>query len=180
MRAIYQILLLFFFTSFINYEKPSIISLKAEQIPKNKFYITIKKSDYELNVYDSAGLYASYPVVFGNKDQSDKLYNGDKRTPIGNYTIIAKMVHKKWGPELLLDYPTLLNKIQFNTRKNKGLISKDATMGYGIAIHGTRPQEEWTVDNRYNWTDGCISLKYTDMKVLYSYIPSGTKVTIYT
>ena len=60
----------------------------------------------------------------------------------------------------------------------KGLVPDHAKIGNGIAIHGTRPQEEWTVDNFYNWTDGCISLKYSEMQDLYSYIPQGTEVTI--
>ena len=55
---------------------------------------------------------------------------------------------------------------------------RGAKIGNGIAIHATRPQEEWTVDNFYNWTDGCVSVKYTEMKDLYSYIPLGTVVTI--
>nr|MBP8765631.1 L,D-transpeptidase [Ferruginibacter sp.] len=46
------------------------------------------------------------------------------------------------------------------------------------AIHSTRKEEEWTVDNYYNWTDGCVSVKYTEMEELYSYIPVGTPVTI--
>jgi lipoprotein-anchoring transpeptidase ErfK/SrfK len=58
------------------------------------------------------------------------------------------------------------------------LIPKNARIGNGIAIHGTRPEEEWTIDQEYSWTDGCISLKYTEMIDLFSYIPSGTKVTI--
>lgn len=179
MRTFICFLLLVFLTSFNDNENEHSFTSKSTSNPQNKYYIIIKKSKYEMSVYDSSGLYATYAVVFGNKDQGDKMYNGDRKTPIGNFTIIAKMIHKKWGPELLLDYPTLLNKLQFNTRKSLGKISKNASIGYGIAIHGTRPQEEWTVDNHYNWTDGCVSLKYTEMKELYSYIPSGTKVTIY-
>ena len=67
---------------------------------------------------------------------------------------------------------------QFNERKNKGLIPRSARIGGGIAIHATRPQEEWTVDHYQNWTDGCISLKYTEAKDLFSYIDVGTTVTI--
>ena len=63
-------------------------------------------------------------------------------------------------------------------RKRKGIISKTAKIGAGIAIHATRPEEEWTIDNFYNWTDGCVSVKYTEMKDLFSYIPIGTVVTI--
>ena len=54
------------------------------------FYIVVDKSDYELKVYNSEGWYATYPVVFGSKDKSDKLMQGDKKTPDGEFTIIQK------------------------------------------------------------------------------------------
>ena len=142
------------------------------------YYIVIDKSDYELKVFDEEGWYATYPVVFGSNDQGDKIKAGDKRTPNGQYTIIVKKIHPKWGPELLLDYPNREDSIKFQQRKSAKLISMNDKIGNGIAIHGTRPQEEWTIDNNYNWTDGCISLKYSEMKDLYSYISIGTKVTI--
>lgn len=143
-----------------------------------QYYIIIDKSDFELKVYDEEGWYATYPVVFGSKDLGDKMREGDKKTPNGNYKIILKKIHSKWGPELLLDYPTEQNILLFNERKEKGLIPKNAKIGNGIAIHATRPEEEWTVDNFYNWTDGCVSVKYSEMKDLYSFIEVGTKVTI--
>ncbi|MDB5277809.1 L,D-transpeptidase [Ferruginibacter paludis] len=144
----------------------------------NPYYIIIDKSDYELKVFDEDGWYATYPVVFGGKDLGDKMKEGDRKTPNGSFKIILKKIHPKWGPELLLDYPTPINYQRFNERKQKGLIPKTAKIGEGIAIHATRPEEEWTIDNFYNWTDGCISVKYTEMKDLFSYIPVGTKVTI--
>ena len=103
---------------------------------------------------------------------------GDKRTPVGTYKIIHKKNSGKWAYQLLLDYPTKENREKFNERKAKGLIPKSARIGGGIAIHGTRPQEEWTVDYYQNWTDGCISLKYREAKDLYSYIDVGTVVII--
>lgn len=144
----------------------------------NPYYIIVDKSDYELYVYDEEGWYATYPIVFGSKDLSDKMREGDKRTPDGNFKVILKKIHKKWGPELLLDYPNETSFQKFNERKNRGLIPKSAKIGNGIAIHATRPNEEWAVDTFYNWTDGCVSVKYTEMKDLYSYIPVGTPVTI--
>ena len=144
----------------------------------NPYYIIIDKSDYELKVYDEEGWYATYPIVFGSKDLGDKMKEGDRRTPDGKFKIILKKIHPKWGPELLLDYPNDMSVKKFNERKAKGLIPKNASIGNGIAIHATRPDEEWTVDNFYNWTDGCVSVKYTEMKDLFSYIPVGTPVTI--
>lgn len=144
----------------------------------NPYYIIVDKSDYELYVYDDEGWYATYPIVFGSKDLSDKMKEGDKKTPDGEFKVILKKIHPKWGPELLLDYPNEISVQRFNERKAKGIIPKNSRIGNGIAIHATRPQEEWTIDNFYNWTDGCVSVKYTEMKDLYSYIPVGTKVTI--
>ena len=144
----------------------------------NPYYIIVDKSEYELYVYDDEGWYATYPIVFGSKDLSDKMKEGDKKTPDGIFKIIIKKIHPKWGPELLLDYPNQTSVEKFNERKAKGILPKSAKIGNGIAIHATRPQEEWTVDNFYNWTDGCVSVKYSEMKDLYSYIPLGTVVTI--
>ena len=145
---------------------------------ENPYYIIIDKSDYELKVYDDEGWYATYPVVFGGKDLGDKMKEGDRKTPDGKFKIIAKKINPKWGAELLLDYPNAVSLQRFKERKVRGQIPKNARIGDGIAIHATRPEEEWTVDNFYNWTDGCISVKYSEMKDLFNYIPVGTPVTI--
>lgn len=187
--SFYSILLLLCATSFVLPEKnkrrsdKKAIPAKKSQKPvkaieESPYYIIVDKSDYELKVYDDEGWYATYPIVFGSKDLGDKMKEGDKKTPNGNYTIILKKINRQWGPELLLDYPNPTNVQLFNERKQKGVIPKNARIGAGIAIHATRPEEEWTIDNFYNWTDGCVSVKYTEMKDLFSYIPVGTKVTI--
>jgi len=144
----------------------------------NPYYIVVDKSDYELKVYDDQGWYATYPIVFGSRDLGDKMKEGDRKTPDGHFKVIQKKMHKKWGPELLLDYPNDVSVKKFVDRKQRGLLPQNAKIGSGIAIHATRPEEEWTVDNFYNWTDGCVSVKYTEMKDLFSYIPVGTPVTI--
>ena len=158
--------------------KPARKIKPATDTTENPYYIIIDKSDYELKVYDDEGWYATYPIVFGSKDLSDKMREGDRLTPDGKFKVVLKKIHPKWGPELLLDYPNDASYKKFNERKAKGLIPSGAKIGNGIAIHATRPDEEWTVDNFYNWTDGCVSVKYTEMKDLFSYIPVGTTVTI--
>ena len=144
----------------------------------NPYYIIISKKNYELKVYDDEGWYATYPCVFGSNDLRDKYMEGDKRTPEGKFKVLQKKSNSKWAFELLLDYPNPESIQKFNQRIARGEIPKNARIGGGIAIHGTRPQEEWTVDYYQNWTDGCVSLKYSEAKDLFSYIPVGTPVTI--
>lgn len=154
--------------------------ITKEQASENQspYYIIISKKNYELKVYDDEGWYATYPCVFGSNDLRDKYREGDKRTPEGNFKIILKKNTGKWAYELLLDYPNQESIAKFRNRKARGMVPANARIGGGIAIHATRPQEEWTVDYYQNWTDGCVSLKYSEAKDLYSYIPVGTPVTI--
>jgi len=184
---VYSLLLSMLFLSFVPARNNYQPSLKTAAVEKkgnrknfidNPYYIVISKKEYELKVYDDQGWYATYPCVFGSDDLRDKYMEGDKRTPDGKFKVLLKKIHPQWGFELLLDYPTQENIERFNERKAEGIIPKSARIGGGIAIHATRPQEEWTVDYYQNWTDGCISLKYTEAKDLYSYIPVGTPVTI--
>ncbi|MEP7258829.1 MAG: L,D-transpeptidase, partial [Flavitalea sp.] len=146
--------------------------------PTGSVYIIIDKSDYELQVYDEEGWYASYPVVFGSKSQDDKLMAGDRKTPEGNFKIISKKPHNKWHTMLLLDYPTKESWAKFRDRKAKGIIPKSAQIGGGIAIHGTWPNDNIVVDDFTNWTMGCISLKNEDLDELCEFLEPGVKVII--
>lgn len=141
-------------------------------------YIIIVKSTYELKVYDKDGWYATYPVVFGNKSLDDKMMEGDRKTPEGEYHIASKRPHEKWDKMMLIDFPTKADYQKFNERKSRGLIPKSAKIGGGIAIHGTWAHDDLAVDLYQNWTNGCVALKNDDVDELYEMAPIGTKVTI--
>lgn len=143
-----------------------------------ELYLIVDKSEYELQVYDADGWYATYPVVFGNKDLSDKLIEGDRRTPEGTFKILSKKPHQKWHKMFMLDYPTPESWAKFKDRKAKGIIPQSAKIGGGIAIHGTWPHDELVVDDYTNWTNGCVALKNEDLDELDGIVDIGTKVII--
>ncbi len=148
-------------------------------VPAGSAYrLVIKKGAYEMTLFDQEGWYGTYPVVFGNKSQDDKRMEGDRLTPEGHFRIVGKKIHKQWGKFLMLDYPTRESYEKFQMRKATGAIPKKATIGGGIGIHGTRPNEEWVIDKYINWTAGCISVRYSDMDELYDMLPIGTEVII--
>ncbi len=146
--------------------------------PEGQITITIDKSDYELNVFDREGWYATYPVVFGINSLDDKKMEGDKNTPEGSFRITTKRVHEKWCRFLAIDYPTKESIEKFNRRKQRGEIPASARIGGGLGIHGTWPHEDFVVDRYKNWTLGCISMKNEDVTELYGYAGAGTVVTI--
>jgi lipoprotein-anchoring transpeptidase ErfK/SrfK len=154
------------------------VARKTGALPRSPVKIVVDKSSYELYVYDADGWYATYPVVFGNNTLDDKKMEGDRNTPEGNFRIVNKRVHDKWDRYMGLDYPTQESIARFKERKRKGEIPSSATPGAGIGIHGTFPHDDYIIDRYKNWTNGCVSLKNTDIEDLYSYVPIGTPVTI--
>lgn len=147
---------------------------------KDAYYIVIEKSKYSLSVYkaDNDELVVTYPVVFGNDDLSDKMCEGDKKTPEGTFYILNKKEHSKWDKYFALSYPSEESYRKFNERKAKGYIPVNAGIGGGIGLHGTWQRDDIAVDRSYNWTSGCVSTKNCYIDELFSYIPVGTKVII--
>jgi len=158
--------------------KTELTSSRRAMLPIGKVSIVINKSKYELSVYDDKGWFATYPCVFGNNDMSDKLMEGDRKTPEGSFHIASKRVHDMWDRFMALDFPTKESYQKFSLRKQAGQIPPDARIGGSIGIHGTCPNDDYIIDRYKNWTMGCISLKNADVEDLYSYSTVGTKVTI--
>lgn len=163
---------------FSNETKKRVIAGNARILPIGTVYIVIDKSDYELNVYDAKGWFATYPVVFGNGSLDDKKMEGDRNTPEGTFHIISKKFHDKWDRFMALDYPTRESYEKFRLRKLSGEIPANARIGGGVGIHGTWPHDDYIIDRYKNWTMGCISMKNNDVEDLYSYVPTGTRVVI--
>ena len=163
---------------FLTEAKKRIVTGNARILPVGAVYLIIDKSDYELNVYDDKGWFATYPVVFGNNSLADKKMEGDRCTPEGNFHIISKKIHDKWDRFMALDYPTRESYEKFRERKLNGEIPENARIGGGVGIHGTWPHDDYIIDRYKNWTMGCISMKNQDVEDLYSYLPVGARVTI--
>jgi murein L,D-transpeptidase YafK len=147
-------------------------------VPSGTTRIVIDKSDYELRVYDSKGILAVYPVVFGLDPLDDKYMQGDRKTPEGSFKILYSKPHQLWKRMLMLDYPTKESITKFTVRKKNGLIPSSATIGSGIGIHGVETGNDRFIDHYYNWTNGCISLKNYHIDDLAKYIRQGTVVVI--
>lgn len=142
------------------------------------YLIIVDKKANALYVYNGRGRILTFRAVFGEGDPGDKLMEGDNKTPLGLFHIVAKKIHPQWGPFLLLDYPNDESYRKFNEAKAEGRIPASAHIGGGIGIHGTRVNEDFAVDRLQNWTWGCISVKHQEARELYDLIPVGTEVLV--
>jgi len=175
------VLLLLPLSGFINESDLYSVRLNAANIDPDKVFLLIDKSDYRLYVYEDVTLRKIYKVVFGNRDQTDKQVEGDRRTPEGTFHILSKRADKSWSRFMLLDYPNEVSWQRFHERQSEGLLSANASIGGGIGIHGVEYDSgirDNYVEGRINWTLGCISMKNADVNELYDVLKVGTPVVI--
>ncbi len=143
--------------------------------------VMVYKSRHKLVAYYKGRLYRAYHAVFGRSlEPGAKLYEGDRRTPEGVYTIVQKYPSRRWRWFLRLNYPNMLDRRRYdNLRDHEVLpVAGGRIVGAGgrIGIHGTDNPRLNRDD--VNWTTGCISLDNTDISELNRILPIGTVVII--
>jgi murein L,D-transpeptidase YafK len=144
-------------------------------------WIRIRKTERSLTLLDGPQPIKTYRVVLGKDPTWAKLYEGDQRTPEGEFRIIKKYFHPYWSRFMLLDYPTSLNREVYEWSRAKRLLPVNGRrsapgIGGAIGIHGT--EDEGLNHRGINWTRGCVSLVNRDVEELYDLVAVGTRVVI--
>jgi lipoprotein-anchoring transpeptidase ErfK/SrfK len=135
------------------------------------------KSQHRIEVYFKGQLYKTYHAVFGRSLAGGaKLWEGDRRTPEGNYLIVGKRRSTRFGWFLHLNYPNERDHERFEQSRATHLIPASAHEGGQIGIHGT--DSPYLNVAEVDWTTGCISVDNTDISELARLLPIGTLVII--
>lgn len=139
--------------------------------------VHVYKSRHRLEVYFKGHLYKTYHAVFGRSlDGGAKMWEGDRRTPEGNYLIVAKHRSARFGWFLRLNYPNERDHERFEQSLAAHLIPASAQEGGQIGIHGT--DSPYLNVAEVDWTTGCISVDNGDISELARLLPVGTLVII--
>jgi len=146
---------------------------------EERAFIVADKRCGTVSLYQYGRLSRTYPAVFG-RNPGKKTHEGDKRTPLGLYMIIAKDTHSRWSRFMRIDYPNENDRLQYLKNIETGKIPKGANgypgLGGAIGIHGS--DNEAFNRAKINWTLGCISMLNADVKELYSLVSLGTLIYI--
>jgi murein L,D-transpeptidase YafK len=155
-----------------------VLFLANQLFAQDRFVIKISKSSYTLELFKNDIPVYSFPCVFGNP-VGDKYKQGDRKTPVGSFKIVAKYPHASWAYFLWFDYPNTTSWKRFNERKKKGILQREDKIGGSIGIHGVPEGRDYYVAKRSNWTLGCVSISRKNIMLLYNAIPIGTEVQIF-
>lgn len=135
--------------------------------------ILVDKSDRTLELLDNKGdVLCSYGIALGINPVGDKVKRGDNKTPEGDYTITSHNPKSAFTLSLRISYP---NAQDIAEARNLGV-----SPGGDIYIHGTPTgySDDWRPVRAKDWTEGCIALKNSDMREVYSAVKDGTPITI--
>ena len=135
--------------------------------------IVVYKSKSKLLLKLDGKTIKEYKVVFGNNPKGQKQRLGDGRTPEGRYLLDYKNSHSAFYKSIHVSYP---NEEDRRRARNLGV-----EPGGDIMIHGQKNGFGWLgfAVQWFNWTDGCIAVKNSDMDDIWNAVDAGTPIEIY-
>ncbi|MFU8865785.1 MAG: L,D-transpeptidase family protein [Rhodobacterales bacterium] len=111
---------------------------------------------------------ASYEIGLGFNPEGHKNFEGDGRTPEGEYLIDRRNPNSRFHLSLGINYPNE-DDIAFAKAEGK-------KPGGDIFIHGRPPQYQ---RGPRDWTWGCIGVTDQEIEVIYSMVQDGTPISIF-
>jgi len=155
------------------------------KLPLKNPRIVVLKSKRRLELYSDGALVRSYKIGLGLNPVPDKLQQGDRATPEGEFYIFTRNDKSAFYLSLGISYPNvedaerglrdgLISRAQHDAIvraiKRKATPPQNTKLGGDIFIHGNGASSDWT------W--GCVALENEHVKELFNAVPVGTPVTI--
>jgi hypothetical protein len=135
------------------------------------------KSRHLLEVYYRGYLFKRYHAVFGrSRFGGPKEFEGDRRTPEGDYLIVSKRRSARFRWFMKINYPNEQDREEYDRMRADGDLPRGIGEGGSVGIHGTDNPILNAGD--VDWTTGCISVDNAAISELESLLPVGTLVII--
>ncbi|NEY91095.1 L,D-transpeptidase family protein [Tabrizicola oligotrophica] len=128
--------------------------------------VLVSKSDRKMYLFHNDKVLKEYDIGLGFAPEGHKQFEGDGKTPEGNYTISHRNPKSEFHLSLGISYPNDADRA-FAAENGK-------PPGGDIFIHGG-PNRKVT---KQDWTAGCIAVTDRQMEMVYAMVKPGTPVQI--
>ena len=159
------------------------------------YSLEIDKSARVLTLRQGTRIARTFPVALGRGGQGDKRIRGDNKTPIGVYYITEVNEAGGFDVFMRLSFPSvkdgyfglkksLISRPEFDhildAQRQSALPPQNTALGGAIGIHGLGEETitKLEIQNKFNWTQGCIALTNHNVRELRRFVGVGTKVVI--
>lgn len=174
----FKLLLVLILLSFISLLSISAITY-AENIAKEPIptdvtidKIFVDKSERSLQLLSDDKVVKSYRIALGDSPVGHKQQQGDERTPVGTYELDYKNENSIAHRSIHISYPNSADKAR---ARRLGV-----NPGGDIMIHGQMNGfgHLAAINQRRDWTDGCIAVTNAEMDEIMSVYKAGMPIEI--
>lgn len=134
--------------------------------------VLVHKEERRLYLMAGEAIVRSYRISLGDNPVGHKLYEGDERTPEGEYTLDWRNENSDFHKSIHISYP---NDEDRDLAQAWGL-----DPGGSIMIHGL-PNNAGDLAFAFaglDWTDGCIAVSNEEMDEIWQLVTDGTPIHI--
>ena len=135
--------------------------------------VLVKKSEKTLYLFREGHILKQYKIMLGPKPKGPKLMAGDERTPEGHYVLDRKNSDSHFYKSIRVSYP--------NADDIARAEKYNVDPGNAIMIHGMKNSWSEKIQKqalKFNWTNGCIAVKNSDMDEIWEAVAVGTPIEI--
>lgn len=135
--------------------------------------VTVKKSQKTMILSYKGKTIKRYQIALGRSPRGRKIKEGDHKTPEGRYFLDYKKANSSFYKAIHISYP---NQVDIKRAKALGV-----EPGGQIMIHGQKNNTKVParIQQKYNWTNGCIALTNGEMDELWRMVAVGTPIEIW-
>lgn len=168
-------------------KRPSVLGRIGGTLPHTVIdpRLLVEKSRRTLTIFSAGRPVKTYRVALGDQPLGDKVREGDRRTPEGEFYVCSKNAGSRYNKSLGLSYPNAedaergLASGLVTPRERRAIVDAirrfqqppwNTRLGGEIMIHGG--------GNATDWTTGCVALSNADIDELFPVLPLGTPVEV--
>lgn len=149
---------------------PHVVSPDVQSLTVTQ--VLVRKSERRLYLLDHDEVVRQYPISLGDNPKGHKLYEGDERTPEGDYVLDWRNPGSDFHRSIHISYP--------NARDKELANAWGLDPGGSIMIHGL-PNNAGDMAFAFaglDWTDGCIAVNNKAIDEIWQLVPDGTPIRI--
>lgn len=129
--------------------------------------VIVSKSERQMHLLHHDRVLKTFPIDLGFAPQGHKHFEGDGRTPEGDYFIDRRNPNSSFHLSIGISYPNAADRA-FARAHGKH-------PGGDIFIHGF---PNGATPTRRDWTAGCIAVTNAEMEKIYAMVRDGTPIRI--
>lgn len=151
---------------------------RTADIPQFKRYsgppvtqVVVQKGQRRMHLLTGQTVLKSYDFGLGNQPVGHKQFEGDGKTPEGQYFVDRFNPRSRYHLSVGTSYP--------NERDKAYAAQFGLNAGGDIMFHGRGPEGRILAPKNRDWTAGCIAMTDQEIEDVYAMLQLGTPVMIY-